>query len=399
MKPPRLALAAFAAVAVTATLSGCLQWFLPPAPSTTSQPTDEEVAPDLQPYYGQVLQWSSCGNGMQCTTARAPMDWQNPADAEIELALVRQPATGTKLGSLLINPGGPGGSGYDFVYESVDYATSARLQQSYDIVGFDPRGVGRSSAVSCYDDPAFLDEYIYGDGTIEDVGEPASDTWLAAVTEDATEFAASCLEHTGALLEFVDTVSAARDLDLLRAVLGDEKLNYLGFSYGTFLGATYADLYPENTGRLVFDGALDPATTDFDVTMTQAVGFENAFRAYLADCVARGVSDGCPFTGTVDEAMAQTGELLTVAEDAPIAAPDGRLLWSGTLFTAIILPLYNQGNWPLPRRPVHRGLRRRDGDRVLTSPTPTTVANPTAPTSTTRPRPSSRSTASTTRAS
>jgi pimeloyl-ACP methyl ester carboxylesterase len=344
MKPTRLALALITGVAVTATLTGCLQWFLPTEPSTTSQPTGEQVDADLQPFYDQVLQWESCGNGMQCTTARAPMDWANPADAEIELAIVRQPATGTKLGSLLVNPGGPGGSGYEFVLDSVDYATSNRLQQSYDIVGFDPRGVGRSSAVSCYTDPAFLDEYNYGDGLIEDYGEPASETWLAAVTEDATEFAQSCLENTGPLLGFVDTVSAARDMDMLRAVLGDEKLNMIGFSYGTFLGATYADLYPENTGRLVFDGALDPATTDFDVTMTQAVGFENAFRAYLADCIARGGS--CPFTGTVDEAMVQVGELLTTAEDAPIRAPDGRLLWNGTLFIAIILPLYNQGNWP-----------------------------------------------------
>src|SRR5690606_24499173 len=106
---------------------------------------------------------------------------------------------------------------------------------------------------------------------------------------------------------FVDTVSAARDMDLLRAILGDERLNYLGYSYGTFLGATYADLYPEKTGRMVLDGALDPATSDFDVTMTQAVGFESAFRAYLEDCLGR---EECPFTGTVDAAMAETGALL-----------------------------------------------------------------------------------------
>ncbi|MGK2867987.1 MAG: alpha/beta hydrolase [Mycobacterium sp.] len=341
----RAAAALAAALVVTVTLTGCLQWFEPPAPQTTSQPTSEQVSAELQPFYHQVLQWTPCGNGMQCTTLTAPMDWRSPSDADIHLALLRHPATGARLGSLLVTPGGPGGSGYDFVLDSVDYATSARLQQSYDIVGFDPRGVGRSTAVSCYDDPAFLDEYNYGDGTIEDVGEPASDTWIAAVTEDAREFAASCLEHTGPLLEFVDTVSAAHDLDLMRAVLGDAKLNYLGYSYGTFLGATYADLYPENTGRLVFDGALDPATTDFDVTKTQAVGFENAFRAYLADCLMRATA--CPFDGlTVEQAMVRTGELLRAAEDAPIRAPDGRLLWNGTLFTAIILPLYNRDNWP-----------------------------------------------------
>ena len=339
MKTTRAGLLLLVGVAVTATLTGCLQWFVPPRVESTSQPTGEEVAADLEVYYHQVLRWQACGNGMQCTVARAPMDWSNPADAEIELALVRHPASGTKIGSLLVNPGGPGGSGYDFVLDSVDYATSDRLQRSYDIVGFDPRGVGRSSAVSCYDDPAFLDEFNYGiiPGTV------GSDQWIADVAAANAEFAQACLTHTGPLLEFVDTESAARDMDLLRAVLGDEKLNFLGYSYGTFLGATYADLYPENTGRLVLDGAVDPSTTDFDVTKTQAVGFENAFKAYLADCVTR---DGCPFTGTVDAAMARTGDLLSDLAVTPIPAPDGRMLGSSAMFIAIILPLYNQDNWP-----------------------------------------------------
>lgn len=343
MTRSRPALVALVAFAVAAMLSGCLQWYSPPAPSTTSTPTGEQVAAELQEYYDQVLRWTPCGNGMQCATARAPMDWANPQDAEIELALVRQPARGDRIGSLLVNPGGPGGSGYDFVLDSVDYATSDELQTRFDIVGFDPRGVGRSSAVSCYSDPAFLDEFNYGDGQIVDVGPIGSDSWIAENERVSAEFAASCLEHTGPLLGFVDTVSAARDMDLLRAVLGDEKLNYLGYSYGTFLGATYADLYPQNTGRLVLDGALDPSTSDFDVTKTQAMGFESAYRAYLSDCVTR---SSCPFAGaTVDEAMARTGELLTELTTAPLRAPDGRLLWQGTMFTAIILPLYSQDNW------------------------------------------------------
>jgi pimeloyl-ACP methyl ester carboxylesterase len=337
----RVLAATVAAVAVTTLLTGCLQWFLPNV-SSTSQPTGEEVDADLAEFYHQVLTWESCGGGMQCTTARAPMDWSDPTGDEIELALTRHPATGAKIGSLLVNPGGPGGSGYDFVYDSVDYATSSTLQRSYDIIGFDPRGVGRSSAVSCYDDPAFLDEFNYGDPDTEDAGPVGSDEWIAQQAASAEEFGAACLTFTGPLLQFVDTVSAARDLDLLRAVLGDEKLNYLGYSYGTFLGATYADLFPEKTGRLVFDGAIDPSTSDFEVTKTQAVGFENAFRAYLADCLTRAE---CPFEGTVDDAMSRTSDLLTQLDDDPIPAPDGRLLWAGTMFTAIILPLYNQQNW------------------------------------------------------
>lgn len=339
MTTTRAGLALLMGVAVTATLTGCLQWFAPPRVESTSQPTGEEVALELREYYRQVLRWEPCGNGMQCTVARAPMDWSDPAAAEIELALVRQPASGTRLGSLLINPGGPGGSGYDFVLDSVDYATSDRLQRSYDIVGFDPRGVGRSSAVSCYDDPAFLDEFNYGiiPGTV------GSDQWIADVAAANAEFAQACLTHTGPLLQFVDTESAARDMDLLRAVLGDEKLNYLGYSYGTFLGATYADLYPEKTGRLVLDGAVDPSTSDYEVTETQAVGFENAFKAYLADCVTR---EECPFRGTVDSALDRTAALLSELAVNPLPAPDGRMLGSSAMFIAIILPLYNQDNWP-----------------------------------------------------
>ncbi|WP_167136929.1 alpha/beta hydrolase [Diaminobutyricimonas sp. TR449] len=316
-------------------LTGCVS----APPSTTSTPTGEQVAAELQPFYNQVLQWESCGDGLQCTTAKAPMDWKNPGDAEIELALVRHPATGDRLGSLLVNPGGPGASGYDFIMDSVDFATSEKLQSRYDIVGFDPRGVNKSSAVDCYDQPAELDEAIYGVSDLP-VG---TDAWIEDIKASAAEFAQACLEHTGELLEHVDTVSAARDLDLLRAVLGDSDLNYLGYSYGTLLGATYADLYPENTGRMVFDGAVDPATSELDVTATQAKGFEDAMRAFLADCLG---ADDCPFQGTVDQSMELIDVLLDSLNESPLRHTDGRMLSGNTMFTAIILPLYNVGNWP-----------------------------------------------------
>ena len=318
-------------------LSGCVSWFLPPQPETTSTPTGEQVDPALQPFYDQVLVWRGCGDAMQCTTARAPLDWDDPAAGEIELALIRQPATGSKLGSLLINPGGPGASGFQFVRDSVDYATSERLQQRYDIVGLDPRGVGRSSAVSCYDDPAFLDAFNY-DIVPGDVG---SDEWIAAVGEVNERFGEECLEHTGDLLGHVDTISAARDLDLVRAVLGDERLNFLGYSYGTYLGATYAELYPQKTGRLALDGALDPATSDEEVTMTQAVGFENALTAYLEDCVLR---SECPFR-TVDGGRDQIARLFASLQASPLRAEDGRDVGVSAMFAATILPLYNRDTW------------------------------------------------------
>jgi len=328
-----------AVVAAALLLTGCVSWFQPPRPDTTSTPTLEDVPAELAPFYHQVLRWSGCGGGMQCTSVTAPLDWAAPAGETIELALIRQPATGGEAhGSLLVNPGGPGGSGVDFIRDSIDFATSDTLQRAFDVVGFDPRGVGGSTPVVCTASDAELDEFLYGIVP----GEYGSDAWLDASEQKNAAFGRGCLEHTGPLLAHVDTVSAARDLDLLRAVLGDATLSYLGYSYGTYLGARYAELFPEKTGRLVLDGALDPAASEFDVTLTQARGFESALTAYLADCLER---DDCPFTGTVDAARARIAGMLDRLEQHPLTAEDGRRLGASTMFSAIILPLYNQGNW------------------------------------------------------
>jgi len=335
----RAARAVLVVVTALALLTGCVSWFLPPRPSTTSTPTAEDVPAELAPYYHQVLRWSGCGDGMQCTTATAPLDWADPAGETIELALIRQPATGGDArGSLLVNPGGPGGSGVDFIRDSIDFATSEKLQREFDVVGFDPRGVGASTPVVCTADDAGLDDYLYGITP----GEHGSDAWIAASRQRNAAFGQGCLEHTGPLLGHIDTVSAARDLDLLRAVLGDDTLSYLGYSYGTYLGARYAELFPEKAGRLVLDGAIDPAASEFDVTLTQARGFESALTAYLDDCLAR---EDCPFTGSTDAARARIATLLHELDAHPLPGDDRRLLGSGTMFSAIILPLYNEGNW------------------------------------------------------
>jgi pimeloyl-ACP methyl ester carboxylesterase len=321
-------------------LSGCglpVPSFLENDP-VVSTPTGEKVAEELRPFYEQVLEWSSCADGMQCATATAPLDWSEPEAGEIELALVRQTARGEKVGSLLVNPGGPGGSGYDFIAESIDYAVGEPLEERFDIVGFDPRGVGRSSAVACYE-PAQMDQFLYGIVP----AERGSDEWIDAVSAGSRDFGAACDENTGELLGNVDTESAARDLDLLRAILGDEQLNYLGYSYGTFLGATFAELYPEKVGRLVLDGAIDPSADDLDVTIAQAVGFEDALRAYLEDCLQ--VAD-CPFSGSADAAMDEIARLLASVDASPLRGSDGRMVGADTLVTAIIYPLYSAESWP-----------------------------------------------------
>lgn len=335
----RTARALLVVAVVTTLLAGCMSWFLPPRAPTTSTPSDEQVSSELAPYYRQVLHWTGCGGGMQCTTATAPLDWSDPAGDTIELALIRQHAlSGQPRGSLLVNPGGPGGSGVDFVRDSIDTATSETLQREFDIVGFDPRGVGRSTPVVCTADDAQLDDYLFAAVP----GPRGTDAWIAERQRIDASFAEGCLTHTGPLLAHVDTGSAARDLDLLRAVLGDSTLTYLGYSYGTYLGARYAEMFPDKAGRLVLDGAIDPSTSGFEVTLTQARGFESALTAYLDDCVAR---DTCPFQGRADAARDRIATLLHELDAHPLSDGEGRVLTADVMFTAIILPLYNEATW------------------------------------------------------
>lgn len=328
-----VALAAVLALVLTA----CVPSFLFPE-RPVSTPTGEQVDEALQPFYSQQVEWSNCDD-LDCATVTAPLDWSEPDAGEIELAIVRHRADGgSPQGSLLVNPGGPGGSGVEFVRDSLAYAVGQPIIDAYDVVGFDPRGVGESSAVTCVE-PAELDEYLYGLAE----AERGTDAWITEVGESAAEFGQACADETGELLANVDTVSAARDLDLLRAVLGDEQLTYLGYSYGTFLGATYAGLYPDKVGRLVLDGAIDPAASNTEVTQAQAVGFEQSLTAYLTDCLS---GTECPFTGTVDEGMNEVSELLASVDASPLRGSDGRMVGADTLLTAIIYTLYSQDSWP-----------------------------------------------------
>ncbi|MFK3678338.1 alpha/beta hydrolase [Microbacterium sp. NPDC090218] len=326
--------------AASVALSGCLYAMIPEQssrPSTTSAPDTEGVAEDLLSFYSQELTWTECGTGFDCTDVKAPLDWENPAAGDITLSVVRHRASGTPVGSLLTNPGGPGASGVDLILNSLDFAVGADLIENYDVIGFDPRGVGDSTAVTCYDAPE-MDEYLYGipaaaRGTAE---------WEAELLDAHKSFAEACDANSAGILPYITTVNAARDMDLIRAVLGDKQLNYLGYSYGTFLGATYAKLYPEKAGRLVLDGAIDPAVPGLEVGATQALGFESALRAYMQNCLDSG---DCPFNGTVDEAMADLGALLASVDRTPLKNGDGRLMGADSLMTGIIAALYSQDNW------------------------------------------------------
>lgn len=335
-RAPRGVALAVLGVLLSVTASGCgLSTFFPVVDEST--PTGEKVDAALEPFYGQVIRWEQCGE-LQCATAIAPLDWEAPAGGEIELALIRHPARGDRVGSLLVNPGGPGVSGYDAVATSLDIAATANLQDRYDIIGFDPRGVGRSTAIDCL--PAKeLDQFLYAPAR----GIRGTTDWLTSQNDLTHRFGQACLRNTGELLGNVDTVSVAHDLDMLRAALGEQRLDYLGYSYGAYLGTVYAGLFPDHVGRFVLDGPIDPSIDRAAITRAQAKGFETALRSYLSTCIP---AASCPFQGTADDALPVVREILDAVAKNPIPSTDGRVLGVDTLLLAIAAPLYRRDTWP-----------------------------------------------------
>ncbi len=346
------------AAAVVVGVSGCTL-FAPDGPSeetssaveTADPATVGEVPGTLDAFYTQEVSWETCEGSFSCASIEVPLDYSDPGRSSIEIAAIRSDATGEAQGTILVNPGGPGGSGVNIVKDSLDFVTSERLRKSYDILGFDPRGVNRSSAVRCYtaeeQDEARQEAYPV---------DTSEDELLALLQADAQEYADLCAERTGELLGFVDTESSARDMDILRALVSDAQLNYLGFSYGTQLGATYAELFPERAGRLVLDGAIDPSLGNEEITLGQAAGFEKAVRAYVTDCQQ---STECPYPGTVDDGVRQIQDLFAAVEREPMTADDGRRVPVSTFVQGFILPLYDNGNWPTLTQAVAAAL---DGD-------------------------------------
>ena len=289
------------------------------------------VPKGLESFYGQKVAWYDCvatagveksadKTGFQCAKVKVPLDYSKPDGQTIEIAMKKHQATGSvRQGTLFMNPGGPGGSGVDDVGAMVD-STFAGVQKSYDIIGFDPRGVGSSTAVNCTSDTEL--EAKTEDAPVN-AGEGAAtfEQRAAVISAQFKQFEASCAAGTkpAELLDHVDTVSVARDLDVLRALSGDQKLNYAGFSYGTYLGATYAELFPANTGRLVLDGALDPSLSYSERRQGQARGFERALRNYVAWCQS---GQSCPLTGDTDAGVQQIGDVFTSANQSPVPSSD-----------------------------------------------------------------------------
>lgn len=310
---------------------------------------DADLDPQLREFYEQDVEWSECpaeyavGEKFECATVEAPMNWDAPeAHEPIELALIRLPAKGESQGALLSNPGGPGGSGIDHVGQSSSMF-SKKLRENFDLVSWDPRGVGHSSAVTCYDDEG-TDEYLYG--VPENAADMTPEQAVSYQIKKSTEYGAACLKNTGPLLEYVDTNSTVRDLDMLRAVLGEPKLNYFGFSYGTDIGARYIDQYPDRVGRITLDGATDPTVGGFDMVIDQQTKFAESTRAYLKDCLS---SQACPFenVGGVDGAIMQIQKMMNEVDDQLPKHTDGRVVTSSVIQQAIVTAMYDESTWEL----------------------------------------------------
>ena len=287
-----------------------------PATGSTAPPTTA-VAP---------ISWERCGEA-ECATVTVPLDHDRPDGETIDLFVRRLPATGDRIGALFMNFGGPGAGAADLIDR---FPVPDEIRARFDIVGLDPRGVGQSSPLDCGLDPATL----YGvDPTIEDAAD------AAALIDVSERYAADCQEERGTLLPHVGTADVARDMDLVRAGMGDEQLSFLGYSYGTSIGQSYAEQFPDRVRALILDGVVDPAPPGLEVAAQQARGFETALANWADGCPGRPT---CRFGG---DALAAVDEMLVLAEDGVASSGGTRALGPGEAAVGLAFPLYQQALW------------------------------------------------------
>ncbi|MET9519582.1 alpha/beta hydrolase [Streptomyces sp. NPDC002994] len=350
------ATAVLAATAVLVSLAGCSD--------NGGKGKDGNGDNDLA---AQKLEWEDCpapsaaegggtspsplsgGTTWQCAFMDVPRDYAKPDGDTIELALIRAKARDTKnrIGSLVFNFGGPGGSGVTGLPSLA--ANYERLRSRYDLVSFDPRGVGRSVGIQCKDDKE-LDEYYAQDSTPDDAAEEKT------FTDSLASFASACEDNSGEDLPHVGTTNAARDMDLMRQTLGDDKLHYFGISYGTELGGVYAHLFPKRVGRAVFDAVVDPTTSSEQGSLLQVKGFQLALDNFAKDCLERG--DACTLPGnTVKEIEDFIVDLLKRLDKKPVKGIGNRELTQSHAANGVLQTLYSQEYWKY----LEQGLNDADG--------------------------------------
>ncbi len=295
---------------------------------------------DPQPQWLPCAEWIGDAAQIpaaQCGTVAVPIDYADPAGPQAQLAVIRVPAAGPKIGVLVVNPGGPGASAVDTVAGMAAALAGSPITDRFDLVGIDPRGVGHSTPeLRCRTDAEFD----------ADRAEPMADYSPAGVAhiEDLNrEFAAQCLDRMGAdFLANVGTAAAARDMDVVRAALGDEQINYLGFSYGTQLGAAYAQRYPDRVRAMVLDGAIDPSLDPITRSINQMAGFQRAFDRYAADCAQY---EGCPLGTDPAQFVTRYRQLVDPLVTQPAVTSDPRALGYQDAITGTVSALYSPRYW------------------------------------------------------
>ena len=345
---PRLAAALCTSLALAACSPGVAAPAAAPVPAVSTDPAGASPSASPSASAGPAsprptptavaLRWRSCQPGFQCSTLRVPLDDRAPAKGTLDLALTRVLATGpaTRIGSLVVNPGGPGASAVQFLQQAATELPAA-VRARFDLVAFDPRGVGGSAPIRC-ESTAQLDRYFHLDPA------PTDARGLAALDAGNTAFAAGCQQRSGRLLPHVSTAAVARDMDRVRAALGDDKLTYLGYSYGTALGASYLEQFPTRVRAMVLDGAIDPTLSWDQLLAGQSRGFDVAFKAYLADCERT----RCAFRQAVSGDLGAAYDALAArVRTAPLSGDATRTVGPGEFTLGVTAGLYSkQYGWP-----------------------------------------------------
>ena len=336
--------------------------------------TGASASKGLESFYHQDLTWTDCtddatGTAFQCATVTVPLDYDHPQGKTITVSLKKLPSTSpSPRGSVFLNPGGPGGSGISLIESQAELYKSGDLSEvlaNYDVIGFDPRGVGQSTPITCWT-PEDVQAILAGQAEAPSPTSLSTSGSAADIVAQGSREAAACQEHTEVpeILDHADTRSVARDMDVMRALVGDQDLNYLGYSYGTKLGATYTELFPDNIGRVVLDSAVDPTLAWQEVIVGQATARDQALHTYIESQQGQA---GFPLSGTTDEAVAQLAAFLDDLDANPLTVSNSRETLNRAKAVDAIgaLTVSSPDKWPLLTEGLTQAMNTHDGTALV----------------------------------